>query len=731
MVDTRVRTKFDAGERATDRARVRSGRATIVLTVVVISLLVAGAAGPVIASGSVSADNEPATASDENETPTFDDPDELERIVDEIVDEQGEEHDVPGVTVSVVEGDEQILTKGYGEADAASGTPVQADETAFATGSVSKLVTWTAVMQGVENGTLDLDEDVNVYLEDSEVEVPEAYDEPVTLRHLGTHTAGFDSALIPGLVEDSDEVTSLETALVENEPERVRPPGETATYSNYGTMLAGHVVAEAHETTFEEYVQSELFDPLVMNHSTFAQPVPEDHPGELAAPHEPDGEATDRTYINWRPAGSMSATATDMATFMSAHLEDGAVDDARILEPETVTTMHDVHHERHEAVNGWRYGFYEYGPTEANLVGHSGGTMHESTKLVLAPDADVGIFVGYNVRNEAAAPNAVVDEILTAYDLQPEPEELEDDAPAGATERAETVSGEYRTTFPPSEGPEQVVDPLMRLSVDATGDGGLESDTLGMDEREWVEVEPYVYHEADGHDVLAFDVEDDEVEAIHRSRMPMMTYDPVGIHERTLVVGGLAGAAIVGFSLSIGGWVALAGWRRVSRLRGMDASSVGGEPSVRHSSNDEREPSTGHSSNDEREPSTGHSRSDDSSDTRGSRRELLEDRLRRPAWLARAAAVALCAVSLAFVAGFLWGFALDEEFAFATMPLPFRVALSLPPFVAALAVASAAGSVLAWRRGYWSRRVRIHQTVLAALGLGFTWVLLKFGFLGV
>ncbi|WP_170830934.1 serine hydrolase domain-containing protein [Natronobacterium texcoconense] len=669
-------------------------RATIVLAIT-ISLLVAGVAGPVTATASGSIDAA-APSQEVDGEPVFDDPDELEAFVDDVVAEQREEHDVPGVTVSVVEGEETVLAKGYGDADAATGTPVEANETAFMVGSVSKLVTWTAVMQGVEDGKLDLDEDVNTYLENSEVEVPEAYDEPVTLRHLGTHTTGFDPALVPGIVEDGEEVTSLETALAENEPDRIEPPGETVAYSNYGTVLAGHVVAEAYETTFEEYVQSEVFEPLEMDHSTFAQPVPEDHPGELAAPHEPTGEPADRTYINWRPAGSMSATATDMATFTSAHLEDGAVDDARILELETVETMHDTHHERHEAVNDWRYGFYEYGAADTDLVAHSGGTMHETTKLVLAPEDDVGIFVSYNVRNQVAPPNVVVDAILGEYGLQPEPETPEDGELAdGASDRAETLAGEYRASMVPSSGPEQVVDPMVRLSVDAASDGTLESDTLGMDEREWVEVEPYVYHEVDGHDVLVFEVEDGEVEALHRNSMPMLTYEPVPTHERTIVVGGLAGIALVGFALSLVGWIGLAGWRRVRGWRTETAPSRSGRTAS------------------------------------GSFRDTLENRLRRPSWLARAAGIALPVLSLAFVAGFLWGFALDEEFAFVTMPVPFRVALSLPPLVGVVTAATVVGTVVAWQRGYWSRRARIHQTLLAVLGLAFCWVLLEFGFFGV
>ena len=72
---------------------------------------------------------------------------------------------VAGATVAVVRGDDVALTKGYGSADIDSGTPMRAD-TAVRVGSVAKLVTWTAVLQGVEDGVLELDADVNRYLTD-------------------------------------------------------------------------------------------------------------------------------------------------------------------------------------------------------------------------------------------------------------------------------------------------------------------------------------------------------------------------------------------------------------------------------------------------------------------------------------------------------------------------------------------------------------------------------------
>lgn len=464
--------------------------------------------------------------------------------------------EIPGASVAIVEGSDLVLAKGYGYADIDAETPVRAGETTFEAGSVGKLVTWTAVMQGVQDGLLDLDEDVNTYLDSSDVHIPDTYEDPITLRHLGTHTSGLESALAPAVVETPDQLTSLETVLVERRPERVRPPGEAVGYSNFGAALAGHIVAEAYDTPFEEYVQSAIFEPLDMTHSTFAQPVPEEHPGTLAAPHRRDGSefvTTEPAYINMWPAGSMTATATDMATFMNALLGDGAIGDTRILESDTVATMYEQHYERHPAVNNWRYGFYEYGHPDGDVIAHSGGTIYQESQLVLAPQHDVGIFVNYNLRTDDERSLTVIDEILEEYDLQPDSTTPTPTSEPGSEQRVKTVTDEYGLTMLPRSGPLKSLDFLSRVSVEATDNGRLLSNTLDGS-REWVEIDPYVYQERYGNDVLAFDVVDGEVTAMHESSLPQNTYKPVPFHKRQLVTGGVIGVSLSGFVLSILGW---------------------------------------------------------------------------------------------------------------------------------------------------------------------------------
>lgn len=111
-------------------------------------------------------------------------------------------------------------------------------------------------MQLMEQGKIDLDTDINTYLKS--VKIPANYPEPIPMRHLMTHTAGFeeggvgyqittDPAKLPG---------SISETLDKHMPARVRPPGEISSYSNYGATLAGLIVEEVSGIPYDDYIKS-------------------------------------------------------------------------------------------------------------------------------------------------------------------------------------------------------------------------------------------------------------------------------------------------------------------------------------------------------------------------------------------------------------------------------------------------------------------------------------------
>ncbi len=179
--------------------------------------------------------------------------------------------DIAGATFAVVKDGKLIFAQGYGYADLKKKTPVIADQTGFRPGSVSKLFTWTSVMQLVEQHKLDLDADVNTYLD---FKIPEAFGKPITLRNIMTHTAGFEESVSELFLQKADQQYPIGQYLQKHMPKRIFPPGKVVAYSNYATTLAGYIVQRVSGEEFTDYVDNHIFKPLGMKNSSFKQPPP-------------------------------------------------------------------------------------------------------------------------------------------------------------------------------------------------------------------------------------------------------------------------------------------------------------------------------------------------------------------------------------------------------------------------------------------------------------------------
>ena len=194
----------------------------------------------------------------------------LETFFDGILPLQLERSDIAGASVLVMKDGNVLLQKGYGYADVKTKKPVDPAATIFRLASISKLFTWVSVMQLVEQGKLDLDADVNRYLD---FQIRPAFNKPITLRNLMTHTGGFEEVMNDLIVTDPKKAVSLRDYLVHNQPRRLFPPGEIPAYSNYGVGLASYIVQRASGQPFEQYAEEHIFTPLGMTHSSFHQPL--------------------------------------------------------------------------------------------------------------------------------------------------------------------------------------------------------------------------------------------------------------------------------------------------------------------------------------------------------------------------------------------------------------------------------------------------------------------------
>src|SRR5207249_7317713 len=206
--------------------------------------------------------------------------------------------------ISVVKDGKVLFAKGYGYADVEKKTPVSPETTLFRPGSISKTFTWTALMQQVELGKVNLDHDVNEYLD---FRIPATYSKPITVRNVMTHTPGLDETVEELFVSDAKAFKQLGDYLKQYLPARIYPPGTIPAYSNYGATLAGYIVQRVSGEPFNDYINEHIFKPLSMTHSTFVQPLPASLAQSMSNGYKLGSDASQPfETVSAFPAGSMS-----------------------------------------------------------------------------------------------------------------------------------------------------------------------------------------------------------------------------------------------------------------------------------------------------------------------------------------------------------------------------------------------------------------------------------------
>jgi len=440
--------------------------------------------------------------------------------------------DIAGAVVVVVKDGQVLAQKGYGYADLATRAPVVPEATLFRPGSVSKLFTWTAVMQLVQAGKLDLDADVNQYID---FKIPARDGKPVTLRQIMTHTTGMEEQIRGLITFRQDEITPLGDALKHWTPERIHVPGATPAYSNYATALAGYIVERVSGQSFDDYLDAHIFKPLGMEHASFRQPLP---PALLAGMSKgyakaSDGEAKDYEFISLAPAGSLAATGTDMAKFMIAHLQDGAFGEARILDAATAEKMHSTGQASVGPLNRMMLGFYETSVNGHRAISHGGDTQWFHSDLQLFLDDGIGLFVSMNSSGRDGATGHIryalsrgfADRYLPGTPARPAGVSKED-----AQRHAAQLAGTYTSSRRPDSNFVSLANLLGPIKVVANEDGTI-SVTAAMGAggapKKWREIAPYLWQDTSSTDRLAADVADGKV-----TRFSMEPYAPIMVFER-------------------------------------------------------------------------------------------------------------------------------------------------------------------------------------------------------
>lgn len=418
---------------------------------------------------------------------------------------QIEQANIAGAVIAVVKDGALVFAKGYGYADTAKKTRISPESTLFRPGSISKLFTWTAVMQQVEQGKLDLDRDVNDYLD---FKIPPAFDKPITLRDIMTHRTGFEETVKDWLVGSTEDLQPLSQYLQSHMPSRIFPPGTTPAYSNYAVTMAAYLVERVSGQNFNDYVEEHILKPLAMNNSTFHQPLPDAFKTSMSKGYIlGTDDPKPFELIQGAPAGSLSTSAVDMTHFMIMHLQNGKYGNAQVLKPETAMQMHARQEGWPKAMNAMCLGFYEKSQNGYRIIGHEGHTVLFHSNLFLILDANTGLFISYNSAGQSPLdPSGILfDKFMDRY--FPEISSQEPEQPTTGQDvlsvigtyapcrRCETTFLALSTLFRETK----VTANLKDNTISMTGFNGLNRQPL-----HFREIAPMVFREVDGKAKIAF-----------------------------------------------------------------------------------------------------------------------------------------------------------------------------------------------------------------------------------
>lgn len=407
----------------------------------------------------------------------------LGAFVDGVVEAHRRRDDVAGVIVAIVQRGRVRLARGYGYTSMDPLTATDPQRSAFRIGSISKTFTYVLIQQLIEQGRMDLDTPINSLLPAELAIADEGYD-PILLRHLLTHSAGFEDTALGHIFERrAEDVLTPEQYLIRHRPARVRPTGAEANYSNYGVALLGAIIAHAHQRPYLDVVEQQLLAPLQMRHSTMREPLAAGDPRALPTP-DPYAisagfsvvggrwQAQDFEFISHASAsGGMSASAADMARWMLMHLAGGTLDGARILSTESLAALHEDLFRNAPGVPAIGRGYLTDRVGRYAAYGHGGTTLYSHSRMWIYPELDLGVFISSNTETGRALVDALPARVIEFLDPTAVPTVVS--AAGGAGTDLNAYAGMYLSNRRPYTGVEQLLMSMGGISVVSVEDGAL------------------------------------------------------------------------------------------------------------------------------------------------------------------------------------------------------------------------------------------------------------------
>jgi CubicO group peptidase (beta-lactamase class C family) len=325
--------------------------------------------------------------------------DELHQQLDKIL----KDTHTPGISIAIVHKDGPEWIAGLGTADVASNRANTAD-TLFRIGSTSKAFSAMSILLLADQGKLSLDDPVHKLAPEVWFENRWESTDPIRVVNVLEHTTGWDDMHFREYAKQAPDSMTVGQGLDYDHHSRISrwPPGTRAAYCNSGPPVAAYIVEKLTGQRFEDFVQQNLFGPIGMKTATYFEPAA----GTATTLYHDDGKTP---YQYWhillRPAGSINASANDMAAYVQFYLNRGAVAGKQVVPASDIDRM-EIPKSTWAAKDGMKagYGLSNYWSVEDGFVyhGHDGGVEGGLTEMAYMPDYGVGYFFSINSGNGGA-----------------------------------------------------------------------------------------------------------------------------------------------------------------------------------------------------------------------------------------------------------------------------------------------------------------------------------------
>jgi CubicO group peptidase (beta-lactamase class C family) len=305
----------------------------------------------------------------------------------------------PGVSVAIVHRQGPEWVAGLGMSDVAAGRATT-PETLFRIGSTSKAFASFSILKLANEGKLSLGDRVRKLVPEVWFENPWEATDPVLVVDLLEHTTGWDDMHIREYAKDAADMDLREALNYDHHSRTSRwPPGTRMAYCNSGPAVAAYIVEKITGQRFEDYVTQNFFLPIGMKTATYFQPTS----ATLTTLYHDDGR-TPYHYWNilFRPAGSINASAKDMAAYVQFYLNRGSANGTEVMPSSAIDRMENPTR-TWAAQEGLKagYGLSNYWSIHEGFVyhGHNGGVEGGLTEMAYMPDFNVGYFYSINAGN--------------------------------------------------------------------------------------------------------------------------------------------------------------------------------------------------------------------------------------------------------------------------------------------------------------------------------------------